>query len=156
MMIYLKNAADYKLDFFKGMSYDEIRPIFQARFYANMRFLFKLREEMEEVDREVLKSINETPAQKAAKRRKLNEEAQKVEDLKKHLEVVNDEDDDVFTEATPLARKLILLVERRYLLLKFTLEQLVNVTRLQVEEESEMSLELLRFTRQQLQKYQQG
>nr|GFC92310.1 hypothetical protein [Tanacetum cinerariifolium] len=25
--------------------------------------------------------------------------------LKKHLEVVNDEDDDVFTEATPLARK---------------------------------------------------
>nr|GFC03463.1 hypothetical protein [Tanacetum cinerariifolium] len=60
---------------------------------------------MEEEDREVLKSINESPAQKAAKRRKLNEEAQEVEDLKKHLEVVNDEDDDVFTEATPLARK---------------------------------------------------
>nr|GFC49340.1 hypothetical protein [Tanacetum cinerariifolium] len=32
--------------------------------------------------------------------------AQEVEDLKKHLEVVNDEDDDVFTEATPLARKV--------------------------------------------------
>nr|GFC58741.1 hypothetical protein [Tanacetum cinerariifolium] len=60
---------------------------------------------MEEEDREVLKSINETPTQKAAKRRRLNEEAQEVEDLKKHLEVVNDEDDDVFTEATPLARK---------------------------------------------------
>nr|GFB80961.1 hypothetical protein [Tanacetum cinerariifolium] len=43
--------------------------------------------------------------QKAAKRRKLNKEAQEVEDLKKHLEVVNDKDDDVFTEATPLARK---------------------------------------------------
>nr|GFA31501.1 integrase, catalytic region, zinc finger, CCHC-type, peptidase aspartic, catalytic [Tanacetum cinerariifolium] len=42
---------------------------------------------------------------KAAKRRKLNEEAQEVEDLKKHLEVVDDEDNDVFTEATPLARK---------------------------------------------------
>nr|GFA37947.1 hypothetical protein [Tanacetum cinerariifolium] len=39
----------------------------------------------------------ETPPQKAAKRRKLNEEAQEGEDLKKHLEVVNDEDDDVFT-----------------------------------------------------------
>nr|GFA64824.1 hypothetical protein [Tanacetum cinerariifolium] len=75
-------------------------------FDVNMRFLFKSREEMEEEDREVLKSINETPAQKAAKRRKLNEEAQEVEDLKKHLEVVNDEDDDVFTEATPLARKV--------------------------------------------------
>nr|GEW37785.1 hypothetical protein [Tanacetum cinerariifolium] len=105
MVIYLKNTAGYKLDFFKGMTYDEIRPIFQARFDENMRFLFKSREEMEEEDREVLKSINETPAHKAAKRRKLNEEAQEVEDPKKHLEVVNDEDDDVFTEATPLARK---------------------------------------------------
>nr|GEW20418.1 hypothetical protein [Tanacetum cinerariifolium] len=51
---------------------------------------------------------------------------------------------------------LILLVERRYPLSRFILEQLVNVTRLQVEEESEMSLELLRFTRQQFQEYQQG
>nr|GFA58809.1 hypothetical protein [Tanacetum cinerariifolium] len=75
------------------------------QFDANMRFLFKSREEIEEEDREVLKSINETPAQKAAKRRKLNEEAQEVEDLKKHLEIVNDEDDEVFTEATPLVRK---------------------------------------------------
>nr|GFB86088.1 hypothetical protein [Tanacetum cinerariifolium] len=106
MMVYLKNTAGYKLDFFKGMSYNEIHPIFQARFDENMRFLLKSREEMEEEDREVLKSINETPAQKAAKRRKLNEEAQEVEDLKKHLEVVNDEDDDVFTESTPLARKV--------------------------------------------------
>nr|GFC30820.1 hypothetical protein [Tanacetum cinerariifolium] len=61
---------------------------------------------LEEEDREVLKSINEIPAQKATKRRKLKEEAQEVEDLKKHLEVVNDEDDDVFTEATPLTRKV--------------------------------------------------
>nr|GFD08301.1 hypothetical protein [Tanacetum cinerariifolium] len=106
MMIYLKNTASYKLDLFKGMSYDEICPIFQARFDANMRFLFKSREEMEEEDQEVLKSINETPAQKAAKRRKLNEEAQEVKDLKKHLEVVDDDDDDVFTEATLLARKV--------------------------------------------------
>nr|GFA72359.1 hypothetical protein [Tanacetum cinerariifolium] len=60
----------------------------------------------EEEDQEVLKSINETPAQKAAKRRKLNEEAQEAEDLKKRLEVVDDEDDDVFIEATPLARKV--------------------------------------------------
>nr|GFB75723.1 hypothetical protein [Tanacetum cinerariifolium] len=77
----------------------------KARFDANMRFLLKSREEMEEEDRKVLKSINETPAQKSAKRRKLNEEAQEVKDLKKHLEVVNDKDDDVFTEATLLARK---------------------------------------------------
>nr|GFB29544.1 hypothetical protein [Tanacetum cinerariifolium] len=106
MMIYLKNTAGYKMDFFKGMSYAEICPIFQARFDGNMRFLFKLREEMEEEDQEIIKSINETPTQKAAKRRKLSEEAQEAEDLRKRLEVVDDEDDDVFIEATPLARKV--------------------------------------------------
>nr|GFC54837.1 hypothetical protein [Tanacetum cinerariifolium] len=79
------------------MSYDEICPIFQARFDKNIRFLFKSREEIEEEDQEVLKSINETPAQKAAKRRKLNEEAQEAEDLKKRLEVVDDEGDDYST-----------------------------------------------------------
>nr|GFD44616.1 hypothetical protein [Tanacetum cinerariifolium] len=73
---------------------------------ANMRFLFKSREEIEEEDQEVLKSINETPVQKAAKRRKLNKEAQEAKDLKKRLEVVDDEDDDVFIKATPLARKV--------------------------------------------------
>nr|GEZ76160.1 hypothetical protein [Tanacetum cinerariifolium] len=159
MMIYLKNTAGYKMDFFKGMTYAEICPIFQARFNENMRFLFKSSEEMDEEDQEIIKSINETPAQKAAKRRKLSEEAQETEDLRKRLEVVDD-DDDVFIEATPLARKtmfekpdgqdaiwrnqksvpglalLFLLVERRYPLSRFTLEQLVNVTRLQVEEEN--------------------
>nr|GFA09669.1 hypothetical protein [Tanacetum cinerariifolium]GFA11638.1 hypothetical protein [Tanacetum cinerariifolium] len=51
----------------------------------------------------ILFPTNETPAQKAAKRRKLNEE---VAELNMHLEIVRDEDDDVFIEATPLARKV--------------------------------------------------
>nr|GFA72951.1 hypothetical protein [Tanacetum cinerariifolium] len=46
MMIYLKNTVGYKMDFFKGISYAEICPIFQARFDENMRFLFKSREEI--------------------------------------------------------------------------------------------------------------
>nr|GFA29764.1 hypothetical protein [Tanacetum cinerariifolium] len=54
MMIYLKNTAGYKMDFFKGMTYAQICPIFQARFDENMRFLFKSREEMEEEDKELL------------------------------------------------------------------------------------------------------
>nr|GFA43506.1 hypothetical protein [Tanacetum cinerariifolium] len=95
MLFYLKNTEGYKMDFFKGMTYDEILLIFQAKFEANMRFLFKSREEMEEGDQEIIKSINETPAQKVAKRRKLSEEAQEAEDLKKRLEIVHDEDDDV-------------------------------------------------------------
>nr|GFB82995.1 hypothetical protein [Tanacetum cinerariifolium] len=56
-----------------------------------------------EEENRAIQSINETLAQKAAKKRKLNDE---VEDLKRHLEIVPDEDDDVYTEATPLARKV--------------------------------------------------
>nr|GFC58055.1 hypothetical protein [Tanacetum cinerariifolium] len=99
------NTEGYKMDFFKGKKYDEILPIFQAKFDANMRFLFKTREEMEAKDAEIIKSINETPAQKAANRRKLSEEAQEADDLRKRLEIVQDEDDDVFVKATPLAQK---------------------------------------------------
>nr|GEX30121.1 putative ribonuclease H-like domain-containing protein [Tanacetum cinerariifolium] len=62
IMMYLKNVAGFKLDYFKGMSYDDI-----------------------------------------PKRRKLNKE---VEDLKRHLEIFPDEDDDVYTKATSLPRKV--------------------------------------------------
>nr|GEY41241.1 hypothetical protein [Tanacetum cinerariifolium] len=182
MMIYIKNVAGFKMDYFKGMSYDDI-------------------------------------PKKAAKRQKLDEE---VKELKRHLQIVPNEDDDVYTEATPLARKslvkerfattkpknfsdnfllitleamfekpdihaqiwknqrsvhgpakvkgwkllescsvqiitftttqVILLVEKKYPLTRFTLDQMLNVVRLKVEEESEVSLELLRFIRQQNQK----
>nr|GFA34598.1 hypothetical protein [Tanacetum cinerariifolium] len=44
--------------------------------------------------------------------------------------------------------QLILLVERKYPLTKFTLDQMLNAVRLKVEEESEVSLGLLRFTQQ--------
>nr|GEW21718.1 hypothetical protein [Tanacetum cinerariifolium] len=103
MIIYMKNVAGFRLDYFKGMSYDDIRLIFEAKFNSNIEFLLKTKEQMEEEESRALPSINETPTQKAAKRRKLNEE---VEDHKRHLEIVLDEDDDVYNEATPLARKV--------------------------------------------------
>nr|GEZ68574.1 hypothetical protein [Tanacetum cinerariifolium] len=152
---------DEELDYFKGMSYDDIRPIFKAKFNSNIAFLLKTKEQLEEEENRAIQSINETPAQKAAKRRKLNEE---VKDLKRHLEIVFDEDDDVYTEATPLARKMdklksgrikgLSMVKRRYPLSRFTLDQMLNAVRLRMEEQSEMSLELLRFTRQQHQEGQ--
>nr|GFD46579.1 hypothetical protein [Tanacetum cinerariifolium] len=43
---------------------------------------------------------------KAAKRRKLSEEAQEADDLRGRLEIVQYEDDDVFVEAIPLAQKV--------------------------------------------------
>nr|GFA77113.1 hypothetical protein [Tanacetum cinerariifolium] len=103
MIMYLKNVAGFRSDYFKGMSYDDIRPIFEAKFNSNIEFLLKIKEQLEEEENRAIQSINETPAQKAAKRRKLNEE---VKDLKKHLEIVPNEDDDVYIEATPLIRKV--------------------------------------------------
>nr|GEU42500.1 hypothetical protein [Tanacetum cinerariifolium] len=259
MMVYLKNVDGFKMDYFKGMSYDDIRPIFEDKFNTNVAFLQKTKEQIEEEENRALKRLNETLAEKASKRQKLDEE---VEELKRHLQIVPNKDDDVYTEATPLARKvpvvgyeiieqnnkpyykiirangthqlyvsfltllrnfdredlealwslvkerfsttkpknfsddfllvtlgamfekpdihaqiwknqrsvhcpakvkgwkllescgvhivtftttqLILLVERNYLLTKFTLDQMLNVVRLEVEEESEVSLELIR------------
>nr|GEV67781.1 hypothetical protein [Tanacetum cinerariifolium] len=150
---------------------------------------------MEEEDSKALKRLSESQEDKASKKQKLDEE---VEELRKHLQIVPNDDDDVYTEATPLALKvpvvdyeiytknnkpyykikrvnethqlylsflsmlrnfdredleiitftttqLILLVERRYPLTRFTLDQMLNNVRLEVEEKSEVSLELIRF-----------
>nr|GEY41540.1 hypothetical protein [Tanacetum cinerariifolium] len=104
MITYLKNVAGFRLDYFKGMSYDDIQ-------------------------------------------------------------IVPDEDDDVYTEATPLARKVPVVDyeiihfnnkphykiihangthQLRYPLSRFKLDQMLHAVRLRVEEQSEMALELLR------------
>nr|GEY17321.1 hypothetical protein [Tanacetum cinerariifolium] len=46
---------------------------------------------------------------------------------------------------TFITTQMIVLVERRYALTRFTLDQMLNNVRLKVEEESEVSLKLLRF-----------
>ncbi|GKA99187.1 hypothetical protein Tco_0827124 [Tanacetum coccineum] len=46
MMIYLKNMVGYKMNYFKGMSYDEIRPIFEEE-YNKIQTLFKKDTEVE-------------------------------------------------------------------------------------------------------------
>nr|GEU75330.1 xylulose kinase-1 [Tanacetum cinerariifolium] len=162
---------------------------------------------LEEEESRALKRTSKSLEEKAAKKQKLDEE---VEELKKHLQIVPNNDDDVYTEATPLALKpknfsddfllttltymfkkpdveaqvwksqrgvyglekvkswrllescgvhiitltttqIFLLVMRRYPLTMFTLDQMLNNVRLEVEEESEVSLELQRFVRQQQQ-----
>nr|GEV66906.1 putative ribonuclease H-like domain-containing protein [Tanacetum cinerariifolium] len=114
MMVYLKNVVGFKMDYFKGMTYDDICPVFEKHFDSNVDFLQKTKEQIDEEESRALKKINETPAEKAAKRQKLDDE-------------------------------LILLVERRYPLTRFTLDQMLNNVRLEVEEESKVSLELISF-----------
>nr|GEX44869.1 hypothetical protein [Tanacetum cinerariifolium] len=79
MMVYLKNVVGFKMDYFKD------------------------KEQIEEEESRALKRINETQAEKAAKRQKLNKE---VEELKRHLQIVPNKDDDVYTKATLPAQKV--------------------------------------------------
>nr|GEY38137.1 hypothetical protein [Tanacetum cinerariifolium] len=46
MMIYLKNMASFKMDFFKGMTYTEIRPLFKKHYNLNQAFLERVEEEI--------------------------------------------------------------------------------------------------------------
>nr|GEV61036.1 putative ribonuclease H-like domain-containing protein [Tanacetum cinerariifolium] len=103
MMIYLRNMARFKMDYFKRMKYDDIRPIFEKYFNSNAAFLEKTREQMKKEDSKALKRISESQKDKAAKKQKLDKE---VAELKRHLQIVPNDDDDVYTEATPLARKV--------------------------------------------------
>nr|GEV23918.1 ribonuclease H-like domain-containing protein [Tanacetum cinerariifolium] len=142
MMVYLKNIAGFKMDFFRGMTYTDIKPIFKKHYNSIQAFLDKGEEEIIEQE-EGSKRKSESSKQRAAKKQRIDEEE---EELKRHLQiVVNDYDDDVFTKATPLALKMFLLVEKKYPLTRFTLEQMLNNVRMKVEEESEMSLKLLRM-----------
>nr|GFA18570.1 hypothetical protein [Tanacetum cinerariifolium] len=118
----------------KGMSYDDIRPIFAFQLYCG--FPRERRRGARRKASKALKKISESFEQQAAKKQKLDEE---VEKLKTHLQIILNDEDDVYTE------------ERRYPLTRLTLDQMLNNMRLEVEEESEVSLELLKFVRRQQQ-----
>nr|GEV43649.1 hypothetical protein [Tanacetum cinerariifolium] len=76
MMIYLKNMAGFKMDFFKGEK---------------------------EIKEEGSKRKGENLKKETAKRQRIEEGA---EELKRHLHIVANDDDGVFTKATPLASKV--------------------------------------------------
>nr|GEY12089.1 zf-CCHC domain-containing protein/UBN2 domain-containing protein [Tanacetum cinerariifolium] len=229
----------FKMNYFKGMTYSEIRPLFEKHFNYNQAFLEEVNEEVtlpeKEVEVEAHKRECESLEKEVTKKQRMDEEA---EDLKSHLQIVANDDDDVYTEATPLALKIpivdykihfeknkpyfkiiraygnhmlflsfstmlknfdredleslwklvkesvwrdqkgryglakvkswklfesvgvhcitfsttqmFLPVKKRYPLTHFTLEQMLNNVRLEVEEVSEISLELLRLVRRQL------
>nr|GEX36044.1 hypothetical protein [Tanacetum cinerariifolium] len=72
-------------------------------FNSNVDFLEKSKEELEEEESRALKRKTESFDEKAVKKQKLDEE---VEELKKQLHIVPNDDDDVYTKATPLALKV--------------------------------------------------
>nr|GEW23435.1 ribonuclease H-like domain-containing protein [Tanacetum cinerariifolium] len=103
MMLYLKNVAGFKMDYFKGMTYDDIRSIFEKHFDSNVAFPQKTKEQIDKENSRALKRLNESKENKVAKKQKLDKE---VEELQRHLQIVPNDDDDVYTKATLLARKV--------------------------------------------------
>nr|GEU57551.1 retrovirus-related Pol polyprotein from transposon TNT 1-94 [Tanacetum cinerariifolium] len=131
------------------------------------------REEMEEEENRALQKLNETPAKRAAKRRKLDEEVPVVDykiievNNKPHYKTIKADDTHQFYTWSNVqkARHTCSVIEesknrtwsskeRKYSLTRFTLYEMLNAVRLEVEEESEVSLELLRFIRKQHQECQ--
>nr|GEZ04563.1 hypothetical protein [Tanacetum cinerariifolium] len=107
MIIYLKNMAGYKMNYFKGMTYSEIRPLFKKHYNYNQAFLEEVNEEVKvpekEVEVEGYKREGESLKKEITKKQKMDEE---VEELKSHFQIVFNDDDVVYTEATPLASKI--------------------------------------------------
>nr|GEZ34234.1 hypothetical protein [Tanacetum cinerariifolium] len=75
LVVNVAKAMQGKWDYFKGMSYDDILSIFKAKFDSNVAFLQKIKEQIDEEESRALKRINETPAEKAAKRKMLDKES---------------------------------------------------------------------------------
>nr|GEY59864.1 hypothetical protein [Tanacetum cinerariifolium] len=53
--IYLKNMAGFKMKFFKGMTYSEIRPLFEKHYNSNQAFLERVEEEVIVQEKEIKK-----------------------------------------------------------------------------------------------------
>nr|GEV63708.1 hypothetical protein [Tanacetum cinerariifolium] len=106
IMVYLKNMAGFKMDFFKGMTYNDIRPIFEKHYNLNQAFLERVEEDVigqrEKGNKRKGNSLN----QDAAKKKRIDEE---TEELKTLLHIIANDDDDVYTEVTPLALKVPVL-----------------------------------------------
>ncbi|GKE97942.1 hypothetical protein Tco_0021293 [Tanacetum coccineum] len=93
MMIYLKNMAGYKMGYFKGMSYNEIRPIFQEE-YNKIQTLFKKDTEVKKTKTKRQESFKKLRTAEASRSKPIQEQPTEEpkelseEELKKMLEIV--------------------------------------------------------------------
>nr|GFA41725.1 hypothetical protein [Tanacetum cinerariifolium] len=129
-------------------------PQIKAQARKNMMIYLRnvTKEQMDEEDSRALKRLNKSQEDKAAKNQKLDEE---VKELKRHLQIVPNDVDDVYTEATPLSCKVIFVdyeIYNEHNKPYFKIERADGSHQLYLsflKEKSEVSLELLRFIRQQ-------
>ncbi|GKB02422.1 hypothetical protein Tco_0830511 [Tanacetum coccineum] len=100
MTTFLKNQADWKAKQLKGYSFEEIEQIFNVAYKRVHSFVSMGKE----VESERSKRAGESLEQESAKKQKIKDEKE-FEELKKCLEVIPDDGDDVFVDVTPLASK---------------------------------------------------
>nr|GFA77681.1 hypothetical protein [Tanacetum cinerariifolium] len=171
MMIYLKNMVGFKIDFFNGMTYIEIRPIFEKHYSSIQAFLEKEEEEVTVqekrqatplaskvpvVDHQIYHENNKPYYKKADSTHQLFLSFITLlknfdrEDLEKGIYGLAKVKSWKLFEScgvyiiTLKTTQMTLLVEKKYPLTHFTLQQTLDNVRLEVKEESEMPLELLR------------
>nr|GEZ23724.1 hypothetical protein [Tanacetum cinerariifolium] len=88
-------------------SESEIRPFFEKHYNYNQAFLKKVNEEVTILEKEDEvkghKKEGKSLEKEVTKKQKMDKEA---EDLKSHLQIVSNDDDDVYIEATPLESKI--------------------------------------------------
>nr|GEV53196.1 hypothetical protein [Tanacetum cinerariifolium] len=94
-------ARELKAELNANINWNEV--IEQKYFNSIVAFLEKGEEELEEEASKQSKRKSETSEEKTVKKHKLDEE---VEELKTHLQIIPNDEDDVYTETTPLALKV--------------------------------------------------
>nr|GEY30845.1 hypothetical protein [Tanacetum cinerariifolium] len=140
------------------MTYSEIRPPFKKHYNYNQAFLKEVNKEVmvpeKEVEVEGHKREGKILEKEITKKQTMDEEADELKNITKDytddyllktLKTMFEQPDveaSVWREQKGRYR-----LAKRHPLTHFTLEQMLNNVRLEVEEESEMSLELLRLVR---------
>ncbi|GKB54623.1 hypothetical protein Tco_0905376 [Tanacetum coccineum] len=127
MCTYLKNQGGYKMSHFNGMSYEDIRPIFERVWDQNQAFVSK----DSKIEKEVMKRPGFDLQQESSK--KAEGSRKKTLTRKRAGEKQSKE-----------AIEINMLVEKKYPLTKEILKRMLRL-KLEAEEESTMAFELIKF-----------
>nr|GEZ98320.1 hypothetical protein [Tanacetum cinerariifolium] len=103
MIIYLKNMDGYKMDFFKGMTYDEIIPIFK-REYSKVQTLFKKYKDVQETKKK--RVADETLLQESFKKLR----AAEVSGSKSTQEIPTDDPKEITEEDVQSMLEIVLII----------------------------------------------
>ncbi|GJR76498.1 hypothetical protein Tco_0088863 [Tanacetum coccineum] len=136
MCMYLKNQEGYKLSHFKGMSYEDIRPIFERVWDQNNAFVPK----DSEIEKEVMKRSVFNFQQKSSKKRSRedtdedNAKKQKLEDDTEKKELRDSMDvvpkDDIVIDVESLATKYPIVDWKTHVLTENMMQDVLDLHRL--------------------------